>query len=88
MEDPITVLLIDDQPMIAEAVRRMLLPEADITFHYCSDPTQAIKVARSCQPTVILQDLVMPEMEGTGFSALFAGSKLSNKIRAADCAFE
>ncbi len=63
-EDPITVLLIDDQPMIAEAVRRMLLPETDITFHYCSNPTQALKVARSCQPTIILQDLVMPEMEG------------------------
>ncbi|HEY9613392.1 SpoIIE family protein phosphatase [Allocoleopsis sp.] len=63
-EDPITVLLIDDQPMIGEAVRRMLLPEKDITFHYCSDPTQAFKVARSCQPTVILQDLVMPEMDG------------------------
>lgn len=63
-EDPITVLLIDDQPMIAEAVRRMLLPEKDISFHYCSDPTQALKIARSCQPTIILQDLVMPEMEG------------------------
>ena len=63
-EDPITVLLIDDQPMIGEAVRRMLLPEKDITFHYCSNPTEAIKVARSCQPTVILQDLVMPEMDG------------------------
>ncbi len=63
-EDPITVLLIDDQPMIAEAVRRMLLPEQDITFHYCSDPTQALKVAKSCQPTIILQDLVMPEMDG------------------------
>ncbi|MBR8837680.1 MAG: SpoIIE family protein phosphatase [Stigonema ocellatum SAG 48.90 = DSM 106950] len=50
--------------MIAEAVRRMLLPEKDITFHYCSDPTQALTVAKSCQPTVILQDLVMPEMEG------------------------
>jgi phosphoserine phosphatase RsbU/P len=64
IEDPITVLLIDDQPMIAEAIRRMLLPEKDITFHYCSDPTKALKVAKSCQPTIILQDLVMPEMEG------------------------
>ena len=62
--DPITVLLIDDQPMIGEAVRRMLLPEKDITFHYCSDPTKAFQVAKACQPTVILQDLVMPEMEG------------------------
>lgn len=63
-EDPITVLLIDDQPMIGEAVRRMLLTEEDITFHYCSDPTLALKVAKSCQPTIILQDLVMPEMDG------------------------
>ncbi len=63
-QDPITVLLIDDQPMIGEAVRRMLLTEEDIIFHYCSEPTQALKVAASCQPTIILQDLVMPEMDG------------------------
>ncbi len=64
VQDRITVLLIDDQPMIAEAVRRMLASETDINFHYCSNPTQALKIARSCQPTIILQDLVMPEMEG------------------------
>ncbi|MEI6445423.1 MAG: SpoIIE family protein phosphatase [Nostocales cyanobacterium ELA583] len=63
-KDPIIVLLIDDQPMIAEAVRRMLASEEDITFHYCSNPTETLKIARSCQPTIILQDLVMPEMEG------------------------
>jgi phosphoserine phosphatase RsbU/P len=64
MTDPITVLLIDDQAIIGEAIRRMLALESDITFHYCSDPTQALKMAKSCQPTVILQDLVMPEMDG------------------------
>ena len=64
MDDSITVLLIDDQSMIAEAVRRMLEAEPDITFHYCNDPTQALKIARECQPTVILQDLVMPQMDG------------------------
>jgi len=64
MDDSITVLLIDDQSMIAEAVRRMLEAVPDITFHYCSDPTQALKIARECQPTVILQDLVMPQMDG------------------------
>ncbi len=63
-QDPITVLLIDDQPVIGEAVRRMLLAEKDITFHYCSNPTQALQMAKSCDPTVILQDLVMPEIEG------------------------
>jgi len=64
MDDPITVLLIDDQSIIGEAVRRMLASEQDIVFHYCSDPIQALKVAKACQPTVILQDLVMPQMDG------------------------
>ncbi len=60
----ITVLLIDDQAMIGEAIRRMLSTEPDIDFHYCQDPTQAIKAASQIAPTVILQDLVMPEVEG------------------------
>ncbi|MBL7172583.1 MAG: response regulator [Desulfobacteraceae bacterium] len=60
----ITVLLVDDQAMIGEALRRMLAPEQDIDFHYCQDPTKAIKVANRIHPTVILQDLVMPEIDG------------------------
>ncbi len=61
---PISVLLIDDQPMIGESVRRMLAEESDIVFHYCRDPTQAITMAQYTQPTVILQDLVMPDLDG------------------------
>ncbi|MBI5820363.1 MAG: SpoIIE family protein phosphatase [Verrucomicrobia bacterium] len=60
----INVLLVDDQAMIGEAVRRMLLADKDINFHYCSDPTQAVKMATEISPTVILQDLVMPEVDG------------------------
>ena len=55
----ITVLLVDDQHMIGEALRRMLAPENDIDFHFCQDPTKAIKTANRIHPTVILQDLVM-----------------------------
>ena len=40
-----TVLLVDDQAIIAEAVRRMLADESDISFHYCNDPTKAIEQA-------------------------------------------
>ncbi len=50
--------------MIGEAVRRMLAAETDIDFSYCSDPTKAIEVAAEFHPTVILQDLVMPEVDG------------------------
>ncbi|MFB2934347.1 adenylate/guanylate cyclase domain-containing protein [Aerosakkonemataceae cyanobacterium BLCC-F154] len=64
INEQITVLLIDDQSIIGEAVRRMLAPETDIIFHYCSDPTEALEVAENYKPTVILQDLLMPQMDG------------------------
>ncbi|SFI38497.1 SpoIIE family protein phosphatase [Planctomicrobium piriforme] len=60
----ICVLLVDDQPIIGETVRRLLLDESDIEFHFCSDPAQAIPLAREVRPTVILQDLVMPDVDG------------------------
>jgi sigma-B regulation protein RsbU (phosphoserine phosphatase) len=50
--------------MVGEAIRRMLATETDINFHYCSDPTKAIGMAKEICPTVILQDLVMPEIDG------------------------
>ena len=58
------VLLVDDQAMVGEAVRRALAGEHDIDFHYCSQPAEAIGVAELTRPTVILQDLVMPGVDG------------------------
>ena len=63
-EHKVSVLLVDDQPIIGEAVRRMLAGEDDIAFHYCKDATQAVARATEIGPTVILQDLVMPEIDG------------------------
>jgi sigma-B regulation protein RsbU (phosphoserine phosphatase) len=65
------VLLVDDQAMVGETVRRMLAPEADIIFRYCQDPTQAVPTALEWSPTVILQDLVMPEVEGLDLVRFF-----------------
>ena len=45
-EHSIKVLLIDDQPLIGEIVRRMLANEPDIGFHYCKDPTRVLETAR------------------------------------------
>ena len=61
---PLVVLLVDDQVMVGESVRRMLASETDIEFHYCQDPVKAIAMANEVKPTVILQDLVMPEIDG------------------------
>jgi len=58
------VLLVDDQPMVVEAIRRMLVNEKDIIFHSCSDSSKAIQTAISVRPTIILQDLIMPGDDG------------------------
>ncbi|MEO0768221.1 MAG: response regulator [Cyanobacteria bacterium J06649_4] len=62
---PIKVLIVDDQALTVESLRRLLSAEPDIEVHSCSDPTLALSVAADLEPSVILQDLVMPEVEGT-----------------------
>jgi len=60
----ITVLLVDDQPFISKMIASMLKNEPDIVFHYCQYARQAINMANSVSPTVILQDLTMPDVDG------------------------
>ncbi len=63
-EQTLRVLLVDDQAMVAEGVRRMLEGEDDIEFHYCGEAAEALELAERLRPTTILQDLVMPEVDG------------------------
>jgi PleD family two-component response regulator len=58
------VLLIDDQMIVAQAVRRLLAASPDITLECCQDPEQAVDHALRLKPTVILLDLVMPQIDG------------------------
>ena len=61
---PPRVLLVDDQAIVGETVRAMLAGETDVQFRYCPDPAAAIDIANEFHPTVILQDLVMPDVDG------------------------
>jgi len=60
----IRILLVDDQPIIAEGIRRMLESEADMELSYIEDPSLAIEQAVEIDATIILQDLVMPDADG------------------------
>jgi two-component system, chemotaxis family, response regulator WspR len=60
----VRVLLVDDQLLVVEAVRRMLADQPDIEFHFVTDPACAVDCAQRLKPTVILQDLVMPGWDG------------------------
>ena len=58
------VLLVDDQALIGEAVRRMVATDPSIAFRFCHEGSKAIPAAHEFAPTVILQDLVMPDADG------------------------
>jgi len=77
---PISVLLVDDQVIIGEAVRRMLAEEPDIRFLHCQYPTQAIVQANAFAPTVILQDLEMPELDGLTLIKFFRANPSTRDI--------
>jgi len=63
----IKVLLVDDQRIVGETIRRMLVNNPDIPgleYRFCSDPALALAEAAAFAPTVILQDLIMPGIDG------------------------
>lgn len=62
--DTAVVLLVDDQLIIGEAVRRILAGQEGIEFHFCQKGAEALATAARLKPTVILQDLVMPDADG------------------------
>jgi two-component system chemotaxis family response regulator WspR len=74
------VLLVDDQAIVAEAIRRMLVVEEHLEYHYCADPARAISAAVEFQPTVILQDLVMPDIDGMMLLRFFRANPVTKNI--------
>jgi two-component system chemotaxis family response regulator WspR len=70
----IMVLLVDDQAMVGEAIRRALLKEENLDFHFCARAEEALEVAERTRPTVILQDLVMPGVDGLTLVRLYRQS--------------
>jgi two-component system chemotaxis family response regulator WspR len=63
-EEAVMVLLVDDQAVVGEAMRLLLANQPHIAFHYCAHPAEAFDLARKIKPTVILQDLNMPGVDG------------------------
>ena len=61
---PINVLLVDDHRFVATVLESMLASVPDVTLHWCEQATDALAKANALAPDVILQDLVMPGIDG------------------------
>jgi DNA-binding response OmpR family regulator len=67
----ISVLLVDDQRLVGAALERLLTSEQDIELHYCYNAVDAVARANEIRPTVILQDLVLPDIDGLTMVRMF-----------------
>jgi sigma-B regulation protein RsbU (phosphoserine phosphatase) len=74
------VLLVDDQVISGEYVRRCLANVPDLEFQHCTDPAKAMEAANRFQPTVILQDLVMPEIDGLMLVKFFRANPTTRDV--------
>jgi DNA-binding NarL/FixJ family response regulator len=60
-----TVLLVDDHPVVREGLRGMIDAEHDLTvLGEAGSGAEAIALAESLRPDVILMDLRMPDVDG------------------------
>lgn len=62
---PIKLLVVDDHPLMREAIRTTVAEEADLlVIGEAADGLEGLKLARDLQPDVIIMDLLMPGMDG------------------------
>jgi YesN/AraC family two-component response regulator len=62
---PITVLLVDDQPLLRMGFRLILEGEDDLrVVGEASDGAEAIRQVREVNPDVVLMDVRMPVLDG------------------------
>lgn len=80
-QEPATILLIDDHPMLRTGVRQLVSMAEDITVvGEASNGEQGIELAESLDPDLILLDLNMPGMNGLETLDKLREKSLSGRI--------
>jgi DNA-binding response OmpR family regulator len=62
--ETIPVLLIDDQPLVAAAMRRLLAAAPEFVMQHCADPCRGVAQVEESRPALVIVDMVMPGMGG------------------------
>lgn len=81
MPDPIRILLADDHPMFREGVAHSLGSESDLeVVAQTSSGDEAVALAQSLTPDVVLLDITMPGIGGIAAAARIAASVPGTRI--------
>ena len=71
----ITVMLVDDHPLMRKGIRSVLEPYEDINIvGEASNGLEAVNLANVLKPSVIIMDVNMPQMDGVQATRLIKQS--------------
>jgi two-component system, chemotaxis family, chemotaxis protein CheY len=72
----ISFLVVDDQPFTRRLVRTMLHGFGSREVYESATGAEALELARSTMPNIIITDLIMPDLNGLRFIKMMKGSSL------------
>ena len=79
----ITVLIVDDHPLLRQGLKTLLELEGGITVvGQASNGPEAIRLAKQLQPDVVLLDINMPGMNGVEVAKAAGAAARSRHSRA------
>ncbi|MEV0720134.1 response regulator transcription factor [Asanoa sp. NPDC050611] len=77
----ITVLLVDDHPVVRAGVRGLLSGEPDITVvGEAASGAEALTAAAALRPAVVLMDLRLPGLDGVGATAQLLAAQPATRV--------
>ncbi|OHU53294.1 response regulator [Mycobacteroides chelonae] len=77
----ITVLLVDDHPVVREGLRGMIDSEPDIcVVGEAGSGSQALELVRSLRPDVVIMDLKMPGIDGVAATAAIVAGPSPSRV--------
>ncbi len=69
-----TILVVDDSPLVRDLINQVL-SEKGITILEASNGREALDILKKIKPSLILLDIMMPEMDGISFMQEFVKIK-------------
>lgn len=73
-------VVVDDEPLVAEQINRMLAGAGVTVLGCCVNPHEALGMARALQPDVLFLDIEMPELNGLEIAERVYADKLDMEV--------